>query len=177
MGILVLVVAASSRHDICGWKAVATRNFCLLLFNLSINVAKESLAFIETTMNCFGHRNSAAVAICRACGRGACANCARETEHSVACSEICESRVRLMDQIVNNNVRVMKVANSQNWMHGMYGLFAGCIFLAMSGFAYLSGQMMMVFMLAGIGLPLALLGLTRLFQNYPVVRQEESGKR
>jgi hypothetical protein len=47
-------------------------------------------------MKCFTHLGEEAVAVCRACGRGACAACAAEVRDTVACRGRCEHRVGLL---------------------------------------------------------------------------------
>jgi hypothetical protein len=40
-------------------------------------------------MQCFLHRDVAAVGICRTCGKGICPACAREIDRGIVCSEAC----------------------------------------------------------------------------------------
>lgn len=68
----------------------------------------------------------------------------------------------------------MKTANAQSRSAGIYGLITGSVFLATGWWAYTANQMMLVMLLAGLGLPLLLSGLVRLFsQRYPVAADEE----
>lgn len=41
-------------------------------------------------MRCFNHGERDSVAICKACGRGVCPDCARATANGIACSDPCE---------------------------------------------------------------------------------------
>ena len=45
-------------------------------------------------MRCFQHRETEAVGLCRACGRGACPDCAAEVEGGLACRGRCEDEVQ-----------------------------------------------------------------------------------
>jgi hypothetical protein len=127
-------------------------------------------------MNCFNHRTSPAIGICKSCGKGVCQGCAVDTGNGLACRDSCESRVRLLTRMVDNNAKVMKTANAQTRSAGIYGLITGLVFLAMGGLAYTANEMTLVILLGGIGLPLVLLSVVRLFgHRFPVAAEEEVG--
>jgi hypothetical protein len=124
-------------------------------------------------MNCFNHRTSPALGICKSCGKGVCQGCVEDTGNGLACRDSCEARVRLLTRLVDNNARVMKTANSQTRTTGLYGLIMGSVFLGTGWLAYTANQMMLVLLLAGVGSPLLILGLIRLFwERYPVAAEE-----
>ena len=71
-------------------------------------------------MNCYNHRTTPALAICRACGKGLCQGCAH-TGAAIACRDACESRVRLLGRIVDDNEKAMRTANAQTRSAGLFG--------------------------------------------------------
>jgi len=146
------------------------------LFQADIRLRSHRRTWRESPMNCFNHRTSPAIGICKSCGKGVCQGCAVDTGNGLACRDSCESRVRLLTRMVDNNAKVMKTANAQSRSAGIYGLITGSVFLAMGWYAYTANQMMLVILLGGIGLPLLLIGLVRLFgERYPVAADEEVG--
>lgn len=54
-------------------------------------------------MHCYRHAPSEALGICRACGRGVCAQCVRDLGPSLVCSDECEARVRRGDALIANS--------------------------------------------------------------------------
>ncbi len=59
-------------------------------------------------MNCFYHPHNSAVAICKNCLRGICAQCAMEMENGVACKGKCEERVKLIIDLMDKQISVYK---------------------------------------------------------------------
>lgn len=45
-------------------------------------------------MQCYRHNDRAAVAVCRHCGKAACADCCEDTGQGVACSASCANEIR-----------------------------------------------------------------------------------
>jgi hypothetical protein len=119
-------------------------------------------------MNCFNHRTSPAVGICKFCGKGVCQACAADTGHGLACRDTCEEQVGVLAAMVRNNARIMKAANRQVRSAGLYGVIAGAIFLGFAGWMYSAGQQFLALLFAGFGLPLALFGIVKLVaERYP----------
>src|SRR5262245_51652117 len=54
-------------------------------------------------MNCFYHRSSPAVGICKNCQRGLCSECAVEVPDGLACKERCERQVLLLGHLVKGS--------------------------------------------------------------------------
>lgn len=121
-------------------------------------------------MNCFNHPDQPAVGICKSCGKGLCAGCAATLPNGLACRSACEERVTLINQIIDNNQRVIFAANAQIRSAGLFILLLGAIF-CLVGFLPLliSGDRTMLFM-AVLGLCFAAFGIARLMkksQRYP----------
>lgn len=61
-------------------------------------------------MHCYRHAPTEALGICRSCGRGVCAQCVRDLEPSLVCSEQCEQRVRRSDALIANSEATFRQA-------------------------------------------------------------------
>lgn len=44
-------------------------------------------------MRCYEHREEHAIAVCRNCGKAACADCCDDTGHGIACSSACAGKL------------------------------------------------------------------------------------
>ncbi len=57
-------------------------------------------------MQCYRHHERPAIAICRHCGKAACADCSEDTGHGVACNSGCAAELheayRLTEQLKHN---------------------------------------------------------------------------
>ena len=62
-------------------------------------------------MNCFTHQAMSAVAICRACSKGTCAQCAMDIENGIVCSDACAARARDIDAIITRNKQILGIGN------------------------------------------------------------------
>jgi len=57
-------------------------------------------------MHCFNHPRNDAVGICRACGKGICADCIVPTEHGLTCSPKCSDRSEAVDAMIDRNLKL-----------------------------------------------------------------------
>ena len=84
-------------------------------------------------MNCFNHPEKPAVGFCKSCCKGLCANCAAALPNGLACRDACEDRVNLINQMIDNNQKVISTANLQVRSIGVFILLLGAI-LCLFGF-------------------------------------------
>lgn len=124
-------------------------------------------------MNCFNHPDRPAVGFCKSCCKGLCAECATALPNGLACRNACEDRVTLINQIIDNNQKVISAANVQVRSSGLFILLLGLAF-ALFGFLPLliSGNTGTLFM-GVLGLFFAAYGVIRLLkksQYYPTVK-------
>src|SRR5262249_45447184 len=123
---------------------------------------------VEAVMNCFNHRTSTAIGICKSCGKGVCQACAVDLGNGLACRDSCEERVAFIARMVDDHPKAMKTANAQSRSHSVFGLVSGILFLALGYWAYTAGQMFLAIFCGGLGLLMGLHGLVRLFaERYP----------
>lgn len=56
-------------------------------------------------MRCFNHEDRDAVGICKSCSRGLCHECAVEVGTSLACKDRCADDVRVLNGLIESNIR------------------------------------------------------------------------
>jgi hypothetical protein len=86
-------------------------------------------------MQCFSHRDVAAIGICKNCGKGVCATCVREIDKGIVCSEPCADNVILSQQIIERGKRLYSIGGKPKiplgaWFFGVFGLLALSIAVA-----------------------------------------------
>lgn len=126
-------------------------------------------------MNCFNHPNKVAIGFCKSCCKGLCADCAATLPNGLSCRNTCEDRVTLINQIIDNNQKVISAANIQVRSSGIFILLLGFVF-CLFGFLPLliSGRKETLF-LGILGLFFAGYGAIRLMkksQYYPTAKHE-----
>lgn len=124
-------------------------------------------------MNCFNHHDKPAIGFCKSCCKGLCADCVVPLLNGLACRNACEDRVDLINQIIDNNQKVISAANVQVRSSGLFILLLGAVF-CLFGFLPLliSGNTGTLF-LGIIGLFFAAYGAIRLMkksQYYPTTK-------
>jgi hypothetical protein len=110
-------------------------------------------------MNCFNHRDVAAVGLCKSCGKALCGDCLTELPNGLACKGACEPRVNMINRMLDTNSRVMNVARHQVRTGGMLSLLmaGGCATFAIwahfetGGFLpYFLGMLAVVTFITGV---------------------------
>ena len=123
-------------------------------------------------MNCFKHNDLVAVGICKSCGKGVCLECAAPQTNGLACKRECETRVELLNRIVDNNIKTLSAARYQTKSTGLLGVLAGLVFLAFAGvWAFRDGYALLAAFLAGTGVLMVVTGIVRLNRKsaYPTL--------
>ena len=64
-------------------------------------------------MNCFNHRAVPAVGLCKSCGKALCGDCLTELANGLACKGKCESRVAMINRILDSNAKIVSAARHQ----------------------------------------------------------------
>lgn len=125
-------------------------------------------------MNCFNHPDKPAVGFCKSCCKGLCADCAATLPNGLACRNTCEARVTRINQIIDNNERVISAANVQIRSSGIFVLLLGVIFCLVGFLPWvISGNTGTLFITGVPGLLFATYGATRLLrksQRYPLAK-------
>ena len=97
-------------------------------------------------MNCFYHADKAAVGVCKACGRGICADCAADIGDAIACKGRCEAKARVIVESFSNTV---KTANTQLRRNMWFSLASGVLFICL-GCSFGDATFAVIFVLLGI---------------------------
>ena len=79
-------------------------------------------------MNCFNHQDRPAVCICRSCAKALCPECLTELQNGNACTNSCEERVDLINQMIDNNNKIMSAANTKGKGAAIFIIIMGAIF-------------------------------------------------
>jgi hypothetical protein len=83
-------------------------------------------------MQCFLHRDAAAVGICKTCGKGVCPACAREVDRGLVCSDPCADYASTNLEIVGRAKRVYSIGENRPKIpmgalfFGIFGLLFMC---------------------------------------------------
>jgi hypothetical protein len=91
-------------------------------------------------MNCFYHQDRVAVALCKSCLRGLCAECAVDVGDGVACRNSCEVRAKRINKIVDSNAKVMSLANTSLRRNFYFTSTCGIIFTTLGGWMAYYGK-------------------------------------
>jgi hypothetical protein len=60
----------------------------------------------ESATHCYQHRDAAAVAVCRTCGRDVCPACAHEGEEGITCSDACQALAKRVHDMNQKALRI-----------------------------------------------------------------------
>ncbi len=79
-------------------------------------------------MNCYNHRQTAAIGLCKSCGKALCPDCIEEVPDGLACKASCVERVKLLNRIVDNNQRILAVTNVHIRSNTVFLIIMGSLF-------------------------------------------------
>lgn len=121
-------------------------------------------------MHCFRHRDKPALGICKSCGKGLCSECFVELANGIACRTGCEERVALINRIVDNNARVMQVANRQLRIAACAGLLVGIVLIGFAVYTSSRQEPFLTLFFGTLGIIATAFSLTRFRKAilYPV---------
>ncbi|MBI5643854.1 MAG: hypothetical protein HY954_10320 [Deltaproteobacteria bacterium] len=117
-------------------------------------------------MNCYQHRDSPAVGICKNCNKGLCHECAEDAGNGLACKGLCVDEVRQINTVIERNKRIYGIGTKSVLPPTallIYFFFAA-FFAIWSGFLwYRHGEL--AFFPAGMALGFGVIGLIAYFRN------------
>jgi Na+/glutamate symporter len=88
-------------------------------------------------MQCFSHEQSAAIGICRQCGRTVCRQCAIVHPLAIYCSEACVEVANQTDAVVATNRRILSRASMSGYKAAALELLVGISLLGFTQFPLL----------------------------------------
>jgi hypothetical protein len=82
-------------------------------------------------MHCYNHIDIDAIAICPACHKGICQNCLTQ-DNLVSCNtDSCKNKAKRIDEIINNNIAIVKKTNGSLILQRFSSIFIGLLFIVM----------------------------------------------
>jgi positive regulator of sigma E activity len=105
-------------------------------------------------MQCFRHQDRAAIAVCRHCGKAACADCSEDTGQGIGCSPDCAAEIqdsfRLRERLRQSyGIGYPQPVPASVFMYGLFGLILMLVGVYLSysrhSFDYLTFAMAAVF--------------------------------
>ena len=112
-------------------------------------------------MNCFEHRDRAAIGVCCGCGRGLCEECVSDVQERLACKGKCEERVKLSSQIVDNHKSVMANTNKQIRVVSLFLFGLGIIFAILAIMSFRQDGLNRAWFPGGCAIFLLIVGVLR----------------
>ena len=113
-------------------------------------------------MNCFNHRQTVAIGICKSCGKALCPECIEEIPNGLACKSTCVERAGLINQIIDNNKQVLSAANVQGKSTSVFLIVMGLLFCAFGIVPYWVSKNPATLFFAIMGLLFLISGIHRL---------------
>lgn len=71
-------------------------------------------------MECFAHQNTAAVGVCKSCGKGVCRTCAVQVDRGLACSESCRPFAESLSKVQQASIRNIGLLSAQRAVQPLF---------------------------------------------------------
>lgn len=91
-------------------------------------------------MKCFYHRERDAVALCKACNRGVCHECAMDVPPSTACKSRCEGEVAALNLVMERGKTAYQKTGKAYRLVSIVALLIGGLFTILGLLPILLGQ-------------------------------------
>lgn len=120
-------------------------------------------------MNCFNHRDVPAIGLCKSCGKALYDACMTELTNGLACKGACESRVNMINRMLDANSQVMSATRHQLKSSGILSLIIGIGFLVFAVWSFQEMDSFLPYFLSLMGVVILVTGFLRLSrrQEYP----------
>ncbi|OGC78384.1 MAG: hypothetical protein A2Z27_05885 [candidate division Zixibacteria bacterium RBG_16_50_21] len=115
-------------------------------------------------MNCFYHKNTVAVGICRNCCKGVCEACANEESNGITCSDACTSHLKKLDYFADR-VDIAPETASKSYSQAANIFFIGAISSLILGIIQFGKP------LGYVGLGLMIISFVWGLQNHRLAKQ------
>lgn len=83
-------------------------------------------------MNCFNHPEKNSVAICKACGKAICHECALETEDGIACQQSCSNSLSKKNELYKKQAAHLKNMKRLSLLGSFFSIGMGILFIYFS---------------------------------------------
>jgi hypothetical protein len=83
-------------------------------------------------MKCFNHPERDSIAICKACGKAICHECAQETEAGIACQQSCADSLLKENELYSKQAAHLKNLQRMNFLGSFFSIGMGILFIYFS---------------------------------------------
>jgi hypothetical protein len=83
-------------------------------------------------MKCYNHPDRDSVAICKACGKAICHDCAHESQNGIACQQHCLDSLSKKKDLYTNQAAHLKNLKRMNFLGSFFSIGMGILFLYFS---------------------------------------------
>ncbi len=104
-------------------------------------------------MKCFNHHDADAIGQCKHCSKGLCTECVTDLGNGLACKDVHEEEVELLNSLIENNKKAYSQTTKSVFVSNLYLLLIGVLFVA---FGYEKSKFLMYLGFLSIGYWLAL---------------------
>ena len=112
-------------------------------------------------MKCYNHSEKDSVAICRACGKAICHECALEYKDGIACQQSCIDSLSVKQDLYTNQAAHLKNLKRMNFLGSLFSIGMGILFIYFSFLGF--GLVYNFVFLLGIGF--TIYGIVAQFMN------------
>lgn len=93
-------------------------------------------------MKCFNHNESDAVGQCKHCSKGLCMDCVADLGNGLACKDVHENEVEILNSLIENNKKVYAQTTKSLFMRNLLLLLMGILLIV---FGYDRARFLMYF--------------------------------
>jgi len=83
-------------------------------------------------MKCFNHPEREGVAICKACGKAICHDCAQESKGGIACQQSCINSLSKRDELYSKQTAHLRNLQRMNFLSSLFSIGMGILFIYFS---------------------------------------------
>jgi hypothetical protein len=83
-------------------------------------------------MKCYNHPERDSVAVCKACGKAICHECAKESKDGIACQQSCINSLSKKNTLYTNQAAHLKNLKRMNLLGSFFSIGMGILFIYFS---------------------------------------------
>jgi len=87
-------------------------------------------------MKCYNHQERAGVAVCKACGKAVCHECAQESEEGIACQQSCIDSLVIKKELYAKQAAHLKNMKRMSILGSFFSIGMGILFIYFSSQGY-----------------------------------------
>jgi len=87
-------------------------------------------------MKCYNHQERDGVAVCKACGKAVCHECAQESEEGIACQQSCIDSLAIKKELYAKQAAHLKNMKRMSILGSFFSIGMGILFIYFSSQGY-----------------------------------------